>query len=876
MSDTDTLRPYLPYSPGDEAFFGAEAVVQQEYAAIWLRRRRGEAAPADQPDDHDQQRPDDMVGLALSGGGIRSASFALGLLQALAFRGWLPKVDYLSTVSGGGYIGASLTWLLHRAWPAAKPPDPEADTLVRFGVGHADFPYGLYPVAGARSDPNRPEHRFRGRLLRYLRQNARYLTPGRGLGALSLVAVILRNSLYSAAVYGGLLLLGLVLLAPLLYLPLAAWWPVPAALDALAPWPMVRVLLLSQVLLFVALVPPYAWWTGQAHAPGASRQYLLRRAAEIWAGRGLWLMLGLGVLALLPVVSAALSSLGGAAQPAPGAPVAGSLSALLGLVSSVLAFFRAQAGHRNRTLTNALVVVGTGTLVFGVLLMAYGLALAWLPLDTLWPHRLGWGAVLALGLWLLARYVNTNYMSVHRYYRDRLMETFLPNVTDAGTLEGVPDGVAQEADHKTLHTLWPPARGQVPGPYPLINTHVVLASSKIPKFRGRGGDNFVLTPGHCGSNATGWVPTGSFYNWMTLASAMAISGAAVNPNSGVGGQGITRQPLLSFLMGLLNIRLGYWVLNPMPRALRLQRLARQTHTAQPDTAPAAEPPARGALAQAGAWLAAKSGVSAWLAAAARDEVQASQWARARLWLAERLSPQVPNALWPGVAELFLRTDLDENSHMLQLTDGGHFENLGLYELVRRQLPLIIVSDAGADPDYTFGDLANALEKVRADFGVIITLDGEALDQLIPRPGHPLRTSSALGAMAARGHLVADILYPDAQAEGGTRTGRLIYLTTTYFAGLSADLHGYRRINPDFPDQSTANQFFDERQFDAYRELGYQTTLAMLDDPDVRRDALIERCLGAAAVHGPGGQPGSGADAASPAVGQATDGAGHIG
>lgn len=846
MSDTDTPRPYLPYSPGDEAFFGAEAVVQQEYAAIWLRRRRGELAPADQPPDHDQRRPDDLVGLALSGGGIRSASFALGLLQALAFRGWLPRVDYLSTVSGGGYIGASLTWLLHRAWPAAKPPDPEADAQVRFGVEHADFPYGLYPVAGARSDPNRPEHRFRGRLLRYLRQNARYLTPGRGLGALSLVAVILRNSLYSAAVYGGLLLLGLVLLAPLLYQPLAAWCPVPAALAALAPWPMVRVLLLGLALLFVAGVPPYAWWTGRAHAPGASRQYLLRRGAEIWAGRSLWLMLGLGVLALLPVVSAALSWLGGGAQPAgpavaaaaaglpaPGAPVAGSLSALLGLVSSVLAFFRAQAGHRNRTLTNALVVVGTGTLVFGVLLMAHSLAMAWLPLDTPWPQRLGWGGVLAAGVWLLARYVNTNYMSVHRYYRDRLMETFLPNVTDAGTLDGVPDGVALEADHKTLHTLWPPVAGQVPGPYPIINTHVMLVSSKIPKFRGRGGDNFVLTPRHCGSNATGWVPTASFYDWMTLASAMAISGAAVNPNSGVGGQGITRQPLLSFLMGLLNIRLGYWVLNPMPRAQRLARLARQAHTAQDD--------------------------------AVAGLVQPGRWARARLWLAEHLSPQVPNALWPGVAELFFRTDLDENSHMLQLTDGGHFENLGLYELVRRQLPLIIVSDAGADPDYTFGDLANALEKVRADFGVIITLDGEALDQLIPRPGHPLNTSSGLGAMAARGHLVADILYPDAQAEGGSRTGRLIYLTTTYFAGLSADLHGYRRINPDFPDQSTANQFFDERQFDAYRELGYQTTLAMLDDPDIRRDALIGRCLGTAALHGAGGRPAAGAGAAAGAA-----------
>ena len=52
-------------------------------------------------------------GLALSGGGIRSASFGLGVIQAFLEHGIMQKIDYLSTVSGGGYIGSSLSWYRH-------------------------------------------------------------------------------------------------------------------------------------------------------------------------------------------------------------------------------------------------------------------------------------------------------------------------------------------------------------------------------------------------------------------------------------------------------------------------------------------------------------------------------------------------------------------------------------------------------------------------------------------------------------------------------------------------------------------------------------------------------------------------------------------
>ena len=76
----------------------------------YIARRRGLSAAG----LADSEAPDDLTGIALSGGGIRSATFGLGVLQALARHDLLRKFDYLSTVSGGGYIGTSLTWLTSR------------------------------------------------------------------------------------------------------------------------------------------------------------------------------------------------------------------------------------------------------------------------------------------------------------------------------------------------------------------------------------------------------------------------------------------------------------------------------------------------------------------------------------------------------------------------------------------------------------------------------------------------------------------------------------------------------------------------------------------------------------------------------------------
>lgn len=820
--DTPEDRGYIAYDAEDEEFFGARSMVEQEYA--FIRQRRG----ASDPDTQDGQRPDNLVGLALSGGGIRSASYCLGVLQALAYRGWLKKVDYLSTVSGGGYIGASLTWLLHRSWQ-----DPEsAHDRITFGVDNDNFPYGTYPVAGSAAQPGPFKSRYKGRMLRYLRQNGRYLSPGHGISSLSLAAVVLRNSLFSVVVYGLLLLiaflgLGSWLLFPEIPLPELGGFSrrLPGTLNV-ALWGA-----LALGALFVLSVFLYSLGTALIQRLQFIRaHYAVRRWYEKTTGMLLGFMLALIILGLLPhvhdwIVAAAakhqatlqdfvIKGTQGAAgkleiqgtieQAAPRedgggsgnlfALAAGSLSTLLGVLASIVTFLQTQSTRKARIPTGPLVAVGTGALVFGMLLLTYH------SFRSLWDSYDGTTlamilAALVVVFWLIARGVNINYMSVHRYYRDRLMETFMPDVSTALDVNGTSARASPEADRARLHQMWPPAGKAAPGPYHIINTNVVLVSSCIPKFRGRGGDNFILTPCFCGSNATGWVKTEGFYSWMTLASAMAISGAAVNPHTGGGGKGVTRQTFLAFLMGLLNIRLGYWLPNPMPSAIRLERQNKD-----------------------------------------------SAFAGVFHWLGERFCPETPNAIFPGLMELFFRKNLDDASRMLQLTDGGHFENLGVYELIRRKLPLIIACDGAADPGFGFDDLANAIEKVRADFGVIIEIECSELEKLTPQKTHYGSEGETAMRYAEQGFLLASIKYPNPHT-GHYTEGTLIYLTTTFFKALTPDLFGYRKVNPKFPDEPTSDQFFDERQFEAYRELGYQAAWKMLSDPVVAKDRQVRAAMG---------------------------------
>jgi hypothetical protein len=139
---------------------------------------------------------------------------------------------------------------------------------------------------------------------------------------------------------------------------------------------------------------------------------------------------------------------------------------------------------------------------------------------------------------------------------------------------------------------------------------------------------------------------------------------------------------------------------------------------------------------------------------------------------------------------------------LCLSGGGHFENLGLYEMVRRRCRFIVVSDAGRDPDAALADLGNAVRKVSIDFGARVRFDSLEVAP-VARPAKPASFA-----------WVGQIWYPCSDTPGW-----LLYLRPTYQGDETADIRGYAEANPSFPQESTSEQWFGESQFEAYRALG---------------------------------------------------------
>lgn len=767
------IRPtedgYVPYSFSAD-FDGAEPVVEAERRYLEARRDR---LPSSNP----------MTGLALSGGGIRSATFNLGILQCLARRGLLDRIDYLSSVSGGGYIGSSMTWFLQHG------RSDTGDTV--FNTSEDGFPFGTHRRGKLKRDSieNEPKaeaggNRYRASALRHLRQNGKYLAPGCGLSVFSLFSVLLRGVFLCLLVFLPLLVLLFVVLHLLhLLRPVGDY---PAMLAWFYTWQAgtddgLMLTLNTPILMAVCITLLggvisilYSWWTYSDG--GSTGRYHPRRRFEIYAGRmtiAVLVLLGVGSL---PYVHQLLRD---------SASQAGFLSIMLGAAAAAASFLKSDSlGRRARQLLPLLVWPAAALLFYGVLLSTYLLAQRVLAGGS----PAGWGALIILLFvsLLVGRYTNLNYVAIHRYYRDRLMETYLPNVHDL--LKGTNDcnTVGADADRAALSQACDPAAPN--GPYHIINCNLVLVNSDIKKYRGRGGDNFILSPAFCGSNATGWLPTLCFMNnRMTLATAMAISGAAANPHTGVGGDGPTRNPVLSLLMSLLNFRLGYWAPNPNPTINRWQL---PEHQAASDS-------------QLARLMSGLNPLHGYRPNFFVPTLTATALGGAVGRLIHRLSPKLPRS--PNVSEHSFGKN--EKNRFIELTDGGHFENLGLYELVRRRLPLIIVCDAAADPDFGFNDLANAIEKVRVDFGASIQID---IEPLVPKT---CPNNEAPG-VAETACVEGTIRYAD------NTEARLYYIKTTFFAGLPADLLGYRKSHPDFPDQTTADQFFDEKQFEAYRELGF--------------------------------------------------------
>jgi hypothetical protein len=159
---------------------------------------------------------------------------------------------------------------------------------------------------------------------------------------------------------------------------------------------------------------------------------------------------------------------------------------------------------------------------------------------------------------------------------------------------------------------------------------------------------------------------------------------------------------------------------------------------------------------------------------------------------------------PFIDEAFGLTN-DKNA-WVDLSDGGHFDNLGLYEMVLRRCATIIVVDGSADPFFHFDDLGNAVRKIRIDLGIPIEF--------------PNGVSIAKEIAAGSKHCALGQIVYSAVDGQGVEPGDLIYIKTSITGNEPRDVLNYAAQNPSFPHQPTSDQWFDESQFESYRRLGY--------------------------------------------------------
>jgi hypothetical protein len=275
---------------------------------------------------------------------------------------------------------------------------------------------------------------------------------------------------------------------------------------------------------------------------------------------------------------------------------------------------------------------------------------------------------------------------------------------------------------------------------------------------------------------------------LSLGRWVGISGAAFSTGTGY------RTSLgLSVLTGLANIRLGYWWNSGISSKRRSAHLTRRR--------------------------------------TATDLL--TRWVLATLPVHTYLFYEL-GAHFPGTSRRFW-----------YLSDGGHFENMGAYELVRRELPLIIVVDSEADPTYTYEGLANLVRKARVDFNACITFttDFAALPALAAAGFGTLESVRPIGVANDRSiephrsgahGAVARIDY----ASG--RTGTLIYVKPTMTGDEPMDVLEYARHNEPFPQQPTSDQFFDEAQWESYRALGEHVARKVFADAERSDPAWWER------------------------------------
>lgn len=180
---------------------------------------------------------------------------------------------------------------------------------------------------------------------------------------------------------------------------------------------------------------------------------------------------------------------------------------------------------------------------------------------------------------------------------------------------------------------------------------------------------------------------------------------------------------------------------------------------------------------------------------------------------------------------------------MYLSDGGHFDNTAAYELLRkdRKIDLIVLCDCGCDPTYQFDDLTNLIRLARIDQSLEIkedtgVLTNSTLANVFGSIGefkNPPEADSSKCALLFNVFRRAEPNLPNDKLE---HVSRILVIKPRLISSLAADVFNYARVNPDFPNQTTADQFFDEAQFESYRQLGLSIGQKIFGDGSNERTA----------------------------------------
>ncbi len=756
-----------------------------------------------------------LIGIALSGGGVRSAVFSLGVLQGLQSKGLVDCVDYLSTVSGGGYIGTALTVGMSTnggVFPFGREGDGPGETPE---VQHLRDNSRYLLQEGLRSAISALAIYLRGIVM-----NAIILLPFLLLGSAALIAwnpdtaYLVSNDFFfgDLSKYVGNIALPLTAIASLVILVLLAGYAVGVSVCPILPLEKRRslariaaVILGFYVIIFILEVHPWLLRAAfiyegkipeQAQAAQVLNPQFMNWLFAIIKKIVIWI--GPFVVAVLPFIKelAAKATAGAAggwiefAKRLASRVVLVFAAAIVPLALWVIMMQLAYWGtavsgciNANQTLQDC----SPGALIdswqhaprflqwlLGVKQQVQQQSLDWFHVS---GRYFGAAVLILVFAWLV---FNVNANSLHQLYRDRLGSAFLVKRQRPGSDKLEP------ADLFKLTDL----NGQAP--YHLINTALNVPGSTFANRRGRNADFFLFSRCFVGSEATGYAPTGLVQeatDGLNMGTAMAISGAAAAPNMGVA----SMRPL-SPTIAFLNVRLGRWLRHPVDVVMRAK-----SHRRKP------------------AWWFGKPGPTYLL--------------REAFFKSGREITKVH----PG---------RPRRQGFVFLTDGGHIENLGVYELLRRRCALVIAVDGEADPDLDGGSLVQLERFARIDLDTRIDMAWKSIATRTREVAQEVKEK--IVNPTAGPHVALGLIdYPAARNGGPREKAVLVYIKASLSGDENDYVMAYKAAHGAFPHETTLDQFFSEEQVEVYRALGEHIARRFLDgsDPvaaaDERRAELLQ-------------------------------------